>query len=100
MKVKAFQIPTLVCTLVVLSCRMVHFQVCVLSSRHCVKLQDVYYICWRSEALLRVQHVMDISLSKRWVKELVVALELSDEIFLAEALKWAEKCSKDKAVPF
>ena len=44
---------------------------------------------------------MDISLSKRCVKELVVALELSgNETFLAEALNWAEKCSKDIAVPF
>ena len=30
--------------------RMVYFQVCLLSSRHCDKIQDLYYICCRSRS--------------------------------------------------
>ena len=45
--------------------------------------------------LLRIQHATTVSVNKRCVKELVVALEWSEnEKVLLEILKWAEDATK------
>ena len=50
-------------------------------------------------ALLRVQHAMETAVSKRYVKELVVALELSgNDSVLTGIQKWTEGNSKEIAV--
>ena len=48
---------------------------------------------------MRVQHAMEISLSKRCLKELVVAVEWSEnDSLLTEILKWAETNQKEITV--
>ena len=65
----------------------------------------IFFICFQSQrfpaSLFRVQHAIEVCLHKRYAKELVVALELSDNHgLLADACSWTEKNQDDIQVDF
>lgn len=61
-----------------------------------VKNEDAFVGALYGQILLRVQHAIEMSLNERCGKELVAALELSEnQNFVIQVLSWTEKCTKE-----